>query len=170
VYTPVVWKIHVPSKIHILLWLLAKNKILTRDNLAKKREVDDRSCMFCMESESVDHLFFKCCVACCIWEDVAEIMGIAVIRDFESLTKWWIRGDNYNAVNVLHAAVLWTLWKKRNNVCFQGDRWRSVQEVLGSCARIVKNWMMVNREGDAAKLDGWARELELRCGRPARLL
>jgi hypothetical protein len=88
VYTPVVWKIHVPSRIHIFLWLLAKNKILTRDNLAKRKEVDDRSCMFCMESESADHLFFKCCVACYIWEDVAEIMSIVVVRDFESMIKW----------------------------------------------------------------------------------
>jgi hypothetical protein len=50
--------------------------------------------LFCMESESVDHLFFKCCVAHCIWETVAEIMGVAVVRDFESLARWWIRGEN----------------------------------------------------------------------------
>jgi hypothetical protein len=81
----------------------------------------------------------------------------------------WIKGDNYNAINVLHAVVLWTLWEKRNNVCFQGECWRSVQELLGSCARTAKNWMLVNKEGDAAKLDAWARELELRSRRPSRL-
>jgi hypothetical protein len=59
VYTLVVWKIHVPPRIHILLWLLANNKILTRDNLAKRGEVDDGSCLYCMESESVDHLFLS---------------------------------------------------------------------------------------------------------------
>jgi hypothetical protein len=121
VFTPVVWKIHVPFIIHIFLWLLAKNKILTRDNVAKRKELDNRSCMFCLESETADHLFFKCCVACSIWDIVAEIMGVDVVRDFESLAKWWIKGDNYNAITVLHAVVLWTLWKKRNNVCFQGE-------------------------------------------------
>jgi hypothetical protein len=98
----------------------------------------------------------------CIWDIAAEIMGVDVMRGFESLAKWWIKGDNYNAINVLHAVVLWTLWKKRNNVCFQGECWRSVQELVGRCARTVKNWMLVNREGDAAKLDAWARELEVR--------
>jgi hypothetical protein len=83
----------------------------------------------------------------CIWDIAAEIMGVDVMRDFESLAKWWIKGDNYNAINVLHAVVLWTLWKKRNNVCFQGECWRSVQELVGRCARTVKNWMLVNREG-----------------------
>jgi hypothetical protein len=36
VFTLVMWKIHVPPRLHIFLWLLANNKILTRDNLAKR--------------------------------------------------------------------------------------------------------------------------------------
>jgi hypothetical protein len=55
--------------------------------------------------------------------------------------------------------VIWILWKKRNNVCFQGEAWRSVEEVLGRCARTVRNWMLVNREADAAKLDASARKV-----------
>jgi hypothetical protein len=35
-YTPVMWKIPVPPRLHIFLWLLANNKTLTRYNLAKK--------------------------------------------------------------------------------------------------------------------------------------
>jgi hypothetical protein len=66
--------------------------------------------------------------------------------------------------------VIWILWKKRNNVCFQGEAWRSVEEVLGRCARTVRNWMLVNREADAAKLDASARELEKLCGAPLRLM
>jgi hypothetical protein len=63
VYTPLVWKLSVPSRCYIFLWLLAKNKVLTRDNLAKRKKLDDLSCLFCTESESVSHLFFDCCVA-----------------------------------------------------------------------------------------------------------
>jgi hypothetical protein len=58
VFTPVMWKIHVPSRVPIFLWLLANNKVLTRDNLAKRRSVDDKSCIFCSDDESVSHLFF----------------------------------------------------------------------------------------------------------------
>jgi hypothetical protein len=58
VYTPVVWKIPAPSRIRILLWLLANNKTLTRDNLAKRRSVDDKTSLFCREDETVGHLFF----------------------------------------------------------------------------------------------------------------
>jgi hypothetical protein len=63
IFTPVVWKIPAPSRLHIFLWLLANNKILTRDNLAKRRHVEDMSCLFYTEPELANHLFFKCCVA-----------------------------------------------------------------------------------------------------------
>jgi hypothetical protein len=42
---------------------MANNKILTRDNLAKRRIMEDGSCLFCDEKETVHHLFFECCVA-----------------------------------------------------------------------------------------------------------
>jgi len=36
VYVPAVWKLITPPRIHIFLWLLSRNKLLTRDNLGKK--------------------------------------------------------------------------------------------------------------------------------------
>ena len=37
VYPPAIWDTKVPSRIHVFLWLLANNKLLTRDNLSKRR-------------------------------------------------------------------------------------------------------------------------------------
>jgi hypothetical protein len=34
------------------LWLFTNNKIITRDNLAKRKKVDDMTCLFCNEQES----------------------------------------------------------------------------------------------------------------------
>jgi hypothetical protein len=47
-----VWKLKVPPKIHFFLWLLAHNKLLTRDNLSKRQNMDDLTCVFCNEIES----------------------------------------------------------------------------------------------------------------------
>ena len=52
-----IWNANVPQRIQIFLWLLVKNKPLTRDNLQKRQHVEDVTCLFCGESESVDHLF-----------------------------------------------------------------------------------------------------------------
>jgi hypothetical protein len=60
VYVLVVWKIMVPPRVHFFLWLLSKNKLLARDNLDKRRKLEDRTCLFC---EEVHHLFFCCVVA-----------------------------------------------------------------------------------------------------------
>jgi hypothetical protein len=49
VYTPIMRKISVPPppRLHIFLWLLANNKVVTIDNLSKRRELNDVSCLFC---------------------------------------------------------------------------------------------------------------------------
>jgi hypothetical protein len=113
------WKINVPSRIYVFLWLVANNKILTRDNLAKRREVNDRSCLFCSKSELVLHLLYGCCVARNLWEIVAEIVGPPVVTDFESMAKWWIRSKKYNHVNVIYTVVIWALWNLEQ-VVFSG--------------------------------------------------
>ena len=73
VYVQSVWNLKIPPRIQIFLWLLSKNKILTRTNLAKRKKLDDLSCLFCSETESVHHLFFDCCVAKCMWSVLADI-------------------------------------------------------------------------------------------------
>jgi hypothetical protein len=58
VYISAVWKLFVPRRVQFFLWLLSKNKLLTRDNLEKRRLVDDTTCLLCSEPESIRHLFF----------------------------------------------------------------------------------------------------------------
>jgi hypothetical protein len=68
------WKIRVPSRLHIFVLLLPNNKTLTRDNLAKRQQVDD-------------DLFFSCCVAQCMWQVAPDIMGVNKVHDFEGMAK-----------------------------------------------------------------------------------
>jgi hypothetical protein len=87
-FIPVVWKVYVPSWFHIFLWLVTNNKILTRDNLAKRKKVDDMRCLFADESESVSHLFFNCCVAQITWS--VCLRCVEGKTDFESVVKLWL--------------------------------------------------------------------------------
>jgi hypothetical protein len=48
---------------------------LTRDNLEKRRHVDDKSCLFCSDLESISHLFFECVVARKTWVMVSSVLG-----------------------------------------------------------------------------------------------
>jgi hypothetical protein len=67
IFIPTVWKIMVPPRVHFFLWLVSKNKILTRNNLAKRQSVVDMSCLFCAENETVCHLLYDCVVARQAW-------------------------------------------------------------------------------------------------------
>jgi hypothetical protein len=74
IYTPAIWKVCISQRVQLFMWQLSKNKLLTRDNLAKRSHVDDMSCLFCSKNESIHHLFFYCCVAANISSIVAYIL------------------------------------------------------------------------------------------------
>jgi hypothetical protein len=56
-HVPSVWSIRIPLRVHFFLWLVANNKLLARDNLAKRQEVTFKTCLFCSDCESSNHLF-----------------------------------------------------------------------------------------------------------------
>jgi len=97
VYIPTMWKLSVPPRIHIFLWLLGSNKLLTRDNLSKRKDLSDKTCLFCNDPESIHHLFFDCCVAIFVWEIISNLCGKQVGADFESVARWWI-SDKRNLI------------------------------------------------------------------------
>jgi hypothetical protein len=87
--------------------LLSYNKLLTRDNLGKRRHVDDGSCLFCKEDESIHHLFFGCVGAKQAWEMVYEIAGIEIGVDYESIASRWLCNKKFDVVNMLSSVVCW---------------------------------------------------------------
>ena len=70
-----IWKSRIPHKIKIFLWLVEQNAILTKDNMIRRKWAGDPKCYFCLQNESVDHLFFQCPVAKVVWEIVGLSIG-----------------------------------------------------------------------------------------------
>jgi hypothetical protein len=125
-----VWDIKVPPKIHFFLWLLAHRKNLTRDNLVKRQNVDDLTCLLCVESETCDHLFFECVVASAIWSEVSQIMIFPNAHvTFSSIFSLWKDNKKNVVANVVSAAVLWTIWLTRNDLCFSRSVWPGMQVI-----------------------------------------
>ena len=93
------------------LWLLTKNKLLTRDNLAKRREVLDQSYLFCSERESICHLFFDCCVAKCCRSTISELLNSREVVNFEYVAARWvaIASKKHELYNIISSAFLWCL-------------------------------------------------------------
>jgi hypothetical protein len=168
VYFPVVWKLTIPPRVHIFLWLLSKNNLITRDNLGKRRTLNDASCLFCIEEESVDHLFFGCVVAKRAWELVSDALGVNVGSDYVSIAKLCLCNKKFGIVNMVSAALCWSLWKLRNSV-FPGGclgQFEGPMVEIDSNAEVLKNpypsapdgWVrscsgIAKEDGDAARGD-----------------
>jgi hypothetical protein len=148
----------IPPRVHIFLWLLANNKTHTRDNLVKRRKVDDETCLFCSEKESVNHVFFQCCVAKAFWVWISEIAGRNAGTDFELVATCWLSEKRFKLLNVLTSAALWTSWKTRNELCFQGKQWVSLRPLAGRCARMLRAWTLLQKPEDVAGRQNWGEE------------
>jgi hypothetical protein len=153
IHTPAVWKLVVTRRIHVFLWLVTTNKILTRDNLSKHCHVEDMRCLLCSEHESVDHLFFKCFVAQVIWGRISDIFGICIGSNLLSVVRWWISNDENAVLNTFNSAVIWSLWTLRNEFCFQGKTWSRLDAVLLRVIINVRRWRLLCKDAHTSLLD-----------------
>ena len=109
VFIPAIWKLRVPPKIHVFLWLLSKNKLMTRDNLRKRHIIKPLDCVYCLEQESCSHLFFECIVAKHLWAHIEEYFSSQIGSSFKSVARFWIATKKCSVLNTVSSAVLWCL-------------------------------------------------------------
>ena len=51
-HVPAVWALCIHPRVYFFpLWLLSKNKVLTRDNVEKRKHLDDNSCLFLLRAK-----------------------------------------------------------------------------------------------------------------------
>jgi hypothetical protein len=75
-----------------------------------------------------------------------------------SVAKLWLQNKKYKEVNMCTAALLWTLWKSRDDIDFQGAKWTRMGNILGRCASSIRNWRLLLQGGSRRprKVDGGA--------------
>jgi hypothetical protein len=54
-------------------------------------------------------------------------------------------------------------------MCFQGRNWTGMKVLIGRCARMMKDWMILQRPEDALILGGWVEQLDAEQARPPAL-
>uniref|UniRef100_A0A0A9GAM3 Reverse transcriptase zinc-binding domain-containing protein n=1 Tax=Arundo donax TaxID=35708 RepID=A0A0A9GAM3_ARUDO len=140
VYLPAIWDIKVPPRVHIFLCLLSKNKTLTRDNLSIRQHVNDKTCLFCCELEIVNHLFFDCVVSCQVRKTISELLGFDVGYCYEQIAGKWLPQKKFGLINIISSAALWSIWKLRNDLCFQASQWLNMNMVWFRLGAMLKRW------------------------------
>lgn len=102
---------------------------MTRYNLEKRKMNKPLHCVFCTEHESVQHLFFVCTVAKLVWNEIRSFFGLQIGTSILSVTSRWVAGKKLDVLNSVSAAVLWVLWKHRNNIVFKSLCWLSLKQI-----------------------------------------
>jgi hypothetical protein len=107
------------------------------------------------------HLFFECVVAKEVWKQISKLTGVKMQVNLLSISGRWICEKIQQIPNVVHAAVLWCIWKIRNDLCFNGSRWSSMQVVFLKVGYTLARWKILCPEGKRSKLERAMEALEL---------
>ena len=124
-----------PPRVAFFSLSASLGKILTTDNLCKRRALVLDWCYICKScGELVDHLLLHCPIACELWLLVFCLFGIhwvmphKVIELFESWQGKFGRHRNIELWRIVPHCLLWCIWRKRNARSFQGCE-RSMLEI-----------------------------------------
>jgi hypothetical protein len=147
------WKLKIPLKIKVFLWYLGRGVILTKDNLARRNWKGNKLCVFCSNSETIGHLFFECHYARFIWRALLTAFGLPIPRDMEHVAGNWLMGfskHNKSLIMTGVAAMLWAVWRSRNEVVFDHDNPKTYMQVIYRGTYWCRSWALLQRH-EAAK-------------------
>ncbi|KAL9673726.1 hypothetical protein QQ045_029987 [Rhodiola kirilowii] len=109
------------------LWLVAKNKLLTRDKMRGMRYNGDGSCELCRSAqESRDHLFFECPFTKYLIQNSAGFLKVRWSPiEWHLLIPWFISLNPIAMRSRMMAATIsmsaHEVWRPRNSYIFRGE-------------------------------------------------
>jgi hypothetical protein len=113
----IAWGLRLLTKLKIFIYLLDIDRLSTRANLFYKSCASSDVCAACPEIETGRHLFFDCHLATDLWArlDVPIPAGPFSVWDLRSPLPLPDKAWQFGA-----ATILWTIWKSRNDLVFNG--------------------------------------------------
>lgn len=140
-----IWRTKAPLKVAFFAWTAVLGKILTLDNLRKKRViVIDRCCMCKMNGKTVDHLLLHCEVARALWYAILSrfnLSWVMPLRVIDLFACWWTGGRSRSAVvwKMVLCCLMWCLWRERNDRQFE-DKERTIEELISFFLHSLYSW------------------------------
>ena len=79
-------------------------------------------------------------------------------------------GKKHSVLNMCISATLWSIWKLRNDFCFQGTKWKDEKVLVGKVARMLRRWTDLCKGGNVQCLEDIISRLEARSREPLRIM
>ena len=61
---------------------------------------------------------------------MSDILGCSVGENMANLGKYWLSNKKHCLVNMVSSAVIWSIWKLRNDLYFQNIGYKSMEMLL----------------------------------------
>lgn len=150
------WKVRIPQKIKIFLWLIIRNRILSKGNLKNRNWRGGTDCCFCGLFESTNRLFFECSVAKYIRRLIQIALNLKSIpNDTGLLFVSWLMGFDKKIRKLIVigcGAVHWTIWKSRNEAFFNNKMISDSSGIVFLCCCWLDSWAILQKKKEKMML------------------
>lgn len=130
------WKLKIPLRVKVFLWLAARNRILIADNFARKGWYGLSLCVLCSaDVETLEHILFSCTYARTVWNRLdhgaSNSQQLLLSNLSGDLATRWnrsrrsLKGRPKTFFDLYFAAACWELWNQRNMRIFNDRATRS---------------------------------------------
>lgn len=115
----VVWFTGRIPKHAFITWVVARDKMVTRDSLTRWGLTVPSSYVLCTwHNERRQHLFFDCEYSKQVWTFFASRLNLVSPQGFEAVLRW-LKAPSRNKhvtliIRLIHQVVLYLVWKERN--------------------------------------------------------
>jgi hypothetical protein len=143
------WKIRIPLKIKVFLWLLYREAILTKDNLVKRNWHGTIMCCFCDSPKTIQHLFFDCALTKFIWRAMQIIFGLSTPTNSKHVFGGWVQRMNDKDRKLLLVGVgtmFWSIWLSRNDIIFSKTSISSYMQLIFRATYWTRTWLVFQKE------------------------
>lgn len=112
-------KAKIPQRIEVFLWLILKDRILSKEILKNRNWQGNVNCAWCGCLETTKHIFHECQVATFTWRVIQmDLASLILPKNSGVMFGDWLcsfKKNDRNLITIGCSAVLWTLWKIRND-------------------------------------------------------
>jgi hypothetical protein len=134
------WKSSCQSKHKVFFWLVLKDRLSTRELLARKNmQLPDYTCVLCTYGliESLFHMLLECPFAIQCW----GLINITVQQNMDPSQTLQSFKDQLNVPFFMEAIIImaWTIWSVRNDFIFRGIQ----PSIHGAKAKFTYEWRLL---------------------------
>jgi hypothetical protein len=145
-----IWKAKIPQRIRVFMWLILKNKILSKENLKRKNWQGNVNCDWCGCLETTKHVFHDCQVANFTWRVIQlALTSLSIPKNSNYMFGDWLCSFNKNERNLITiecSAILWSLWKIRNDCCFNNINPVNSANISFLCCFWLHSWAILQKK------------------------